>query len=70
MATFIIEIIDERCLSGITEARKAYNLTISKNLTDENGNEIPNPDFIQTDEQYIQFVMMRASESYANQYGL
>jgi hypothetical protein len=38
-------------------------------ITDEEGIEIPNPAIINTDEDYVQFVMDKASESYANQYG-
>ena len=32
--------------------------------------ESPNPDLIDTDAGYVQFVMSRAAESYANQYGV
>ena len=32
--------------------------------------ELPNPDLIDTDADYVQFVMSRAAESYANQYGV
>jgi hypothetical protein len=55
---FTISITDTRKLAGITAARKAYN---SENTT---------PDFMPLDDiGYVQFVMDRASNSYANQYG-
>ena len=31
---------------------------------------LPNPELLDTDEDYVQFVMSRAAESYANQYGV
>ena len=49
-----------------TAARAAYNegLTVAEGETLE-----ANPDYIATDEAYVQFVMGRAAESYAAQYG-
>jgi hypothetical protein len=58
MAKFTIEITDKTKLAGITAAREAYNAS----LTEE---ETPLAD----DAAYVQFVMDKASESYARQYG-
>ena len=68
MSTFTIEITDASKLAGITAARNKYNENISATITEE-GSEIPNPALIETDEDYVQFVMDKAAESYANQYG-
>jgi len=56
--TFTVEITDPRKLAGVTAAREAYNATAAE------------ADQIATDEAYVQFVMDRAAESYANQYGV
>jgi hypothetical protein len=69
MTTFTIEITGASKLAGITAARNKYNENSPLTITDEEGNEIPNPTILQTDEDYVQFVMDKASESYANQYG-
>ena len=63
MTIFTIEITDETHLAGITAARTAYNSAMQDA-------EIANPELISTDEEYIQFVMSRAAESYAKQYGV
>ena len=68
MTTFTVETTDEAHLAGITAARTAYNNSLPENITDEEGNEIPNPDILETDADYVQFVMGKAAESYANQY--
>jgi hypothetical protein len=69
MTTFTIEITGASKLAGITSARNKYNENLPLTITDEEGNEIPNPTILETDEDYVQFVMDKASESYANQYG-
>lgn len=68
MATFTVTITEQSHLDGITAARSAYNNSLSATITDEEGNEIPNPALLATDDEYVQFVMSKAAESYANQY--
>lgn len=56
---FTISITDPRKLAGITAARNAYNAAnamVDGFIT------------MDADEQYVQFVMDGASESYTNQY--
>ena len=69
MTTFTIEITGTSKLAGITAARNKYNENLPATILDEEQNEIPNPAILETDEDYVQFVMDKASESYANQYG-
>ncbi len=69
MTTFTIEIIGTSKLAGITAARNKYNENLPATILDEEQNEIPNPAILETDEDYVQFVMDKASESYAVQYG-
>jgi len=77
--TFTIEISDASHLAGITAARAAYNATLS--LTAASGVEgepsyVPSqaledhPEYLGSDQAYVQFVMGKASESYARQYGV
>jgi hypothetical protein len=68
MADFTVTITDEHQLAGITAARAAYNSSLPETIPDEDGNEIPNPAILNTDADYVQFVMSKAAESYANQY--
>lgn len=69
MATFTITIDNASSLAGITAAREAYNSSLpSTVVVDEE--EIPNPELILTDADYVQFVMSKAAESYAKQYGV
>lgn len=70
MTTFTIEISDASKLAGITAARESYNSTLPSTIKDENDLDIANPALIVTDDAYVQFVMDKASESYANQYGV
>jgi hypothetical protein len=70
MTTFTIEITGTSKLAGITAARNKYNENLPSTILDEEQNEIPNPAILETDEDYVQFVMDKASESYANQYGI
>jgi len=76
--TFTITINDASHLAGITAARAAYNATLS--LAPARGVEgepgyVPaqaledHPDYIADNQAYVQFVMSRAAESYARQYG-
>jgi hypothetical protein len=69
MTTFTIEITGTSKLAGITAARNKYNENLPATILDEEQNEIPNPAILETDEDYVQFVMDKASESYAVQYG-
>ncbi len=59
MAVFSVTITDASRLAGISAAREAYNNAIPT--------DAPGP--FETDEEYVQFVMDRASASYALQYG-
>lgn len=68
MTIFNVEITDESFLAGITAARTAYNQSLSVTIFNDQGEEISNPDIINTDADYVQFVMSRAAESYAKQY--
>jgi hypothetical protein len=69
MSTFTITIEDESYLAGIAAAREAYNSTLPQTIVvDEE--EVANPDLLETDADYVQFVMSRAAESYAKQYGV
>lgn len=67
MATFTIEITDDAHLRGIAAARQEYNNSLSPSM-DENGQEVPNAGILLTDQEYVQFVMSRAAESYSRQY--
>ena len=58
METYTVTITDPAHVAGITAAREAYNATLP-----EDG--VP----LDTNEAYVQFVMGRAAESYAKQYG-
>ena len=56
--TFTIEINEQSHLDGITKAREAYNAS----LPDDS------PDRLDTNWEYVQFVMASAAESYSKQY--
>jgi hypothetical protein len=58
MTTFPVVIDDVHQLAGITAAREAYNAALPEG-------DPP----LATDEDYVQFVMTSAAQSYANQYG-
>jgi len=66
MTTFTLTITNASHLAGITVARAAYNAALP--ATDEQPVE-QHPDYLATDEAYVQYVMSRAAESYARQYG-
>ena len=56
--TFTIEITDPAHLAGITAAREARNASLSEDSADR----------LNTDAEYVQFVMASAAESYSKQY--
>lgn len=65
---FTVTITDPAKLAGISKARAQYNAALAP-VVDKNGNVIgPSPNTIATDAAYIQFVMDRATDSYAKQY--
>ena len=68
MTTFTVTIEDESHLDGITAAREAYNASIGATVTNEQGEQVANPALLETNEEYVQFVISKAAESYANQY--
>jgi|694.fasta_scaffold00051_158 hypothetical protein len=68
MTTFTVTIEDESHLDGITAAREAYNTSVGATVTNEQGEQVPNPALLATDEEYVQFVMSKAAESYSKQY--
>lgn len=70
MTIFTIEITNESHLEGITAARLQHNSVLQPTVTDAEGVETANPELIDTDDDYVQFVMSKAAESYANQYGV
>ena len=70
MTDFTITITDEKKLAGITAARNTYNATLPTEIDDPSnqGTMIPNPAILNSDNDYVQFVMDMAAQSYANQY--
>lgn len=58
METFTVMITDPAHVAGITAAREAYNASRSEDDS-----------VMATNDEYVQFVMARAAESYAKQYG-
>ena len=56
--TFTIEINEQSHLDGITKAREAYNASLPDDSADR----------LDTDAEYVQFVMASAAESYSKQY--
>ena len=56
--TFTIEINEQSHLDGITKAREAYNESLADNSADR----------LNTNAEYVQFVMSSAAESYSKQY--
>jgi hypothetical protein len=76
---FTVSITDPAKLAGIAAAREAYNAALPDEFEDvpvEGGAEgeterkaiEPKPGTLATDDDYVQFVMDRAAESYAKQY--
>jgi hypothetical protein len=63
---FVVTIENESHLAGITAARAVYNNSLSV----QEGELIENhPDYKATNQDYVQFVMSKAAESYAVNYG-
>jgi hypothetical protein len=58
METYAVTITDPAHVAGITAARESYN---AQRLQDD--------PVMATNDEYVQFVMTRAAESYAKQYG-
>ena len=58
METYAVTITDPAHAAGITAARQTYN---AQRFQDD--------PFMATNDEYVQFVMARAAESYAKQYG-
>ena len=56
--TFTIQINEQSHLDGIAKAREAYNASLADDSVDR----------LNTDEEYVQFVMASAAESYSKQY--
>jgi hypothetical protein len=63
---FTITITEDNLLAGLTSARDAYNNALA--LEEDQVLE-DHDDYKATDLDYVQFVMTKACESYANQYG-
>jgi hypothetical protein len=59
MQIFTVTITDPAHVAGITAAREAYNA--------QRAQDDP---VVATNDDYVQFVMARAAESYAKQYGV
>lgn len=62
METYSITIEDPALVAGITAAREAYNADLPE---PPEGETKP---VLATNEEYVQFVMHRAADSYANVY--
>jgi hypothetical protein len=69
MTTFTVTIEDQAHLDGITAAKEAYNASLPATIKNESGDDVPNSDLLETDAEYVQFVMSKAAESYSKQYG-
>jgi len=73
MTDFIVTITDEEQLAGITWAREQHNGALppsspSAPLSDDDEVVVESTDgVIQTDEEYVQWVMEKAAISYAEQ---
>lgn len=80
--TFTVEITDPAKLAGIAKAREAYNDSLPEafeevEVSPAEGDSpavfakrsiTPRPGTLATDQEYVQFVMDKAAESYARQY--
>lgn len=74
MTDFTFFTNDPARLAGITAAREVYNASLPVPPEPIEGEDPPEPDPdapqpIETDADYVQFVMMGATASYAVQYG-
>lgn len=71
---YTIEISDDHCKGGIGPAREAHNAGLTPEREANDAGEMvakaidTHPDYIATDEAYVQYVMCRAAESYAKTY--
>lgn len=66
MAKYTIETTDDQD-AGVTAVREARNAGLPKTVTvDEK--DVPNPDLMATNDEYIAFVMAGAFESYQKQH--
>lgn len=64
MAEFTVTITELSHIAGITAAREAFNESLGRTEQER----VSHADFIPTDQDYVQFVMSRASESYSKLY--
>lgn len=67
---FNVEIDDPDHLAGITAAREHHNNSLPPTITVGDGKDAtqePNPELLATDQEYVQYVMENAAQSYANQ---
>lgn len=63
MARFNVDITDPAALAGIKAAREQHNAGLTPARDDGH------PDYLGTDQAYVQHVMGRAAESYAKAFG-
>jgi len=74
MVDFTVTITDKTHLAGLTYARTQYNNSLPK-VPIKNTNPVEyepiedHPDYLATDQDYIQHIMSKACESYAKQAG-
>jgi len=68
MTKFTVTIVDPAHLAGITAARESNNASMFPDTKDEDGNVVVDPARLETDEEYVQFVMANAAASYAKQF--
>lgn len=67
MSSFTYTTTDAHKLAGITAARTAYNTSLPT-VTDPVTKVVTTPGAAATDQDYVQWVMDNAAQSYANQY--
>lgn len=56
-ASYPLEVTDSELLAGLTEARERRNASLPQTVRDEDSDDIANPDLIDSDEGYLQFVL-------------
>lgn len=64
---FTVEITDPSLLAGITDSRNAHNLALPLNVSEKIEDH---PDYKATDNDYVSFIITKAAESYAKQFGV
>ena len=72
MTKFTVDITDPVSLAAITEVRKIHNNSLIPEK-DQDGEPLPietHPDYLATDNDYIEMVITSAAQSYANQLGI